>query len=86
MIFMLFGVLIGVFVEQTYSLPNIKDSISTCASRRKNYGEDNIQEAGTKHNEHEDDHFERTRGTEGTEETEGTEGNEGNEETENHID
>lgn len=42
MIFILVGVLIGVLIEQTYSLPNIKENVSKCS--RKNYGESTIQE------------------------------------------
>ena len=94
MIFILFGVLIGVFVEQTYSFPNIKDSISTCVKRKK-YGEDNTQEPlNTKYNEH-DEHNEHNEHNEHaknqselateTEETREPKG-ETKEEPENHID
>tara|TARA_B110000858_G_C17768095_1_gene458063 strand:- start:1374 stop:1649 length:276 start_codon:yes stop_codon:yes gene_type:complete len=91
MIFILFGVLIGVFVEQTYSFPNIKDSISTCVKRKK-YGEDNTQEPlNTKYNEH-DEHNEHNDHAKNqselateTEETREPKG-ETKEETENHID
>lgn len=91
MIFILFGVLIGVFVEQTYSFPNIKDSISTCVKRKK-YGEDNTQEPlNTKYNEH-DEHNEHNdhakNQSELATETEETREpkEETEEETENHID
>lgn len=42
MIFILVGVFIGVLIEQTYSLPNIKENVSKCS--KKNYGESTIQE------------------------------------------
>lgn len=49
MIFIFVGVFIGVLIEQTYSLPNIKEKFSKCS--KKSYGESTIQEESTKNAE-----------------------------------
>jgi hypothetical protein len=72
MIFIFVGVFIGIFIEQTYSLPNIKEKITKCSKRP--YGEDTIKEEPTEN--------EPT----GPTENEPTKPTESATEAENHID
>jgi hypothetical protein len=82
MIFIFVGVFIGVFIEQTYSLPNIKEKITKCSKR--SYGEDTSKEEQTENEPTENEPTEN-KPTEPTE-NESTESAEPTEGAENHID